>query len=83
MMWTKNLKTEEEKKRFESSLISAKPILQRLADMLSEEEETISRAEILPEVYDTANWSHLQAHRNGQKSILRKIRQLINLDQQK
>lgn len=81
MMWTKNLKTEEEKKRFESSLQGSKIVLDRLSQMLSEEESEVNRSEMSVDVYDSGSWSHKQAHKNGQRSMIRKIQQLINLDQ--
>lgn len=83
MLWTKNLKTNEEKQRFEGALTSARPVLERLAELLSEEEESLTRSEMNIEEYYSYNWSHLQAHKNGQRSILRRIKRLINLDQQK
>ena len=81
-MWTKNLKTSEEKKRFESSLQGSKIVLDRLSELLSEEEASITRTELSTLAYDTANWDYKQAHKNGQRSMLHRIQQLINLVQQ-
>lgn len=83
MIWTKNLKDPEVKKRFESTLWGSKPVLDRLHQILSEEEAEVSRTEVSADSYDNPSWSHKQAHRNGQRAMLRKIQQLINLDQQK
>ncbi len=80
--WIKNLQTDEEKTRFESSLISAKPVLSRLTQLLIEEEEGIDRSELQIDTYESASWSSKQAHKNGQRAMLRKIKNLINLDQQ-
>ena len=81
--WTKNLQTQEEKDRFESSLKSAKLVFKRLNQLLIEEEEDIDRSELVLDTYESANWASKQAHKNGQRSMLRKIKNLINLDQQK
>ncbi len=81
--WTKNLQTPEEITNFEGSLVSAKPVLDRLTQLLIEEEDGIDRSELNPDTYETANWASKQAHKNGQRAILRKIKNLINLDQQK
>lgn len=83
MMWTKNLKTPEEKERFENSLKGSRLVLERLVQMLDEEEADIDRSEMNLDTYSTPNWSEKQAHKNGQRSMLRKIKNLISLDQQK
>lgn len=83
MMWTKNLKTPEEKERFENSLKGSRLVLERLAQMLDEEEADIDRSEMNLDTYSTPNWAEKQAHKNGQRSMLRKIKNLISLDQQK
>lgn len=83
IVWTKNLDTPEEKERFESTVKSAKPVLKRLTDLLIEEEDALDRSEINPDVYESASWASKQAHKNGQRSMIRKIKNLINLDQQK
>lgn len=82
-VWTKNLDTQEDKDRFESTVKSAKPVLKRLTELLVEEEEAIDRSEINPDVYEAASWASKQAHKNGQRAMIRKIKNLISLDQQK
>lgn len=82
-MWTKNLKSPEEKDRFENNLKSAKPVFKRLTQLLTEEEEELDRSELNVDTYETPNWASKQAHKNGQRTMLRKIKNLINLDQQK
>ncbi len=80
--WVKNLQTDEEKKRFESSLVSARLVLDRLTQLLTEEEEGIDRSEFLIDTYESASWASKQAHKNGQRATLQKIKNLINLDQE-
>ena len=80
--WVKNLQTDEEKKRFESSLVSARLVLDRLTQLLTEEEEGIDRSEFLIDTYESASWAAKQAHKNGQRAMLQKIKNLINLDQE-
>lgn len=82
-MWTKNLKSPEEKDRFENSLKGSKIVLDRLTELLTEEESEIDRSELNVDTYETSNWASKQAHKNGQRASLRKIKNLINLDQQK
>ncbi len=80
--WTKHLKTEEDKDKFEKSIRSAKHILERLTEILTEAENDLNNSEISSRNYDTPNWDYKQAHVNGQKSTLRTIKRLINLDKE-
>lgn len=80
--WTKHLNTPQEKEKFEKSIRSAKHILERLTEILTEAENDLSNSEINSRNYDTPNWDYKQAHVNGQKSTLRTIKRLINLDKE-
>jgi hypothetical protein len=80
--WTKHLKNEEEKTRFESSVMGAKQVLDRQKDLLDEYERSLDRSEVDIRTYDTPNWAEKQAHKNGYRSCLAKIKELIDLDQQ-
>ena len=82
-VWTKNLQTQEEKDNFNNQLLGARPVLERLAELLNEKEVELDRSERSLKAYDNPNWSHLQAHKNGCASMLQSVRELINLDQQK
>lgn len=81
--WSQNLKTDDERTRFENSVLGAKSIISRLYDILEEEESEIDRSELTLDTYSTPNWAEKQAHKNGQRAILRKIKNIINLDQQR
>lgn len=76
--WTSHLKTKEEKEAFEGSVTGAKQVLSRLSQILSQEEEEITRTELSTDAYDNPNWSHKQAFKNGQRSVYRKLQFLIN-----
>lgn len=82
-VWTKNLKTEEERQNFQNQVIGARPVLQRLSDLLEEKEKELDRSERSQKAYENPNWAYLQAHRNGCAGMLQSIKELINLDQQK
>lgn len=79
--WTKHLKTEEDKQKFEKSVKSAKHVLDRLTQILTDAETELNSTEISAKNYDVPNWDYKQAHVNGQKSTLRTVKRLINLDQ--
>jgi len=80
--WTKHIKDPEEKKRFENQVLGAKSVLERLQELVLEDEATLYRAEIDTSTYDKPNWDYRQAHRNGFRSCLFKYAKLIDLDQQ-
>lgn len=81
--WTSHLKTPEEKQQFTNDILSAKSVLERLADMIDEDVDQLDKSEIDQRVYSIPNWSHLQAHKNGNRQSYAAIRQMIDLDQQK
>lgn len=83
IQWTNHLKTQEERDRFAGAVQGSRLVLERLSQILRQEEEEITRTELSVEGYDNPNWSHKQAFRNGQRSVYRKLQSLTNLDQQK
>ncbi len=82
-VWTKNLKTQEEKDNFNNQLLGARPVLERLQELLNEKEVELDRSERRLSAYETPNWAYIQAHKNGCASMLQSVKELINLDQQK
>lgn len=82
-IWTKNLKTTEEQDNFNNQLLGARPVLERLTELLEEKETELGRVERSKSVYANPNWAYLQAHQNGCASMLASIKDLINLDQQR
>lgn len=80
--WTEHLKDPQEQEQFRNRLRAAKPILERLSEVLKQEQENTARSELNPKVYDIANWAYLQADMNGYKRAIAFIHKLIDLDQQ-
>lgn len=81
LVWTKHLKTEEEKEKFKKVILSSKEVLKVLDSLLKEQEESLDRNETSLSAYDTPNWDYRQAHKNGYRSCISIVRKLINLDQ--
>ena len=79
--WTKHLKSEEEKEKFKNSVLGSKVVLERLQNILKEIETEQDQIERSPKLYDMPNWDYRQAHLNGFKDCLLKVKFLINLDQ--
>lgn len=80
--WTKHVSDPDEKAKFEQSILSAKEVLDRVKTILNEKLNTLDRSETDIGIYDTPNWAERQAHKNGQRSSLMFLLQLVNLDQQ-
>jgi hypothetical protein len=81
--WTEHLTDQSEKEGFEKSVKSARPVLNRLRDILKEQDKSIDRAELNADAYDNPAWAHKQAFRNGQRAALMRLIDLVDLDQQK
>ena len=81
--WTKHIQDPEEKSRFVNQIYSARSVLERLYQILCEKEEDLDRSEVNIKVYELPNWAERQAHKNGNREVLRELKTLINLDQQK
>ena len=82
-VWTKHLKNEPEEiqERFRNTILGSRTALDRLSQLLKEDEDSLGRAEINPDVYKLPGWDYRQADANGYRRCLNNIQSLINLDQ--
>jgi phage terminase large subunit GpA-like protein len=78
--WTLHLKDHEEKKRFRRYIYSSKGVLDRLRELIEQEEANISRKEYSEGSYDNPSWAALQAHRNGKREALNFVKHLLTFD---
>lgn len=81
--WTSHLPTDQDKEKFKQAVLGSKHALDRLTAILEEEEAGLDRSETNIKVFDLPNWENRQAFKNGYRSCLAVIKNLINLDQQK
>lgn len=81
--WTSNLRNEDDKRKFEDRVFSAKDVLDRLLEIIEIKEKALDRSETNIDVYNTPSWDYRQAHKNGNRESLSQIKKLIDLDQQK
>ncbi len=79
--WTQHLKTPEEKKRFEASVVGARHVFDRLLTIIDDGLIELEKSEI-NDSFESAAWPYKQAFKNGAKSELKALRRLINLDEQ-
>jgi hypothetical protein len=81
--WTQHLNSEEDINAFKQHILSARPVLERLLQIVNEDEASLDRSEMDQRVYDSPNWAEKQAHKNGNRQYINAIRLLVDLDQQK
>lgn len=79
--WTKNLSDPKLKEDFQRTVLSARPVLDRLKELIKEKEATMDRAELSESAYDVPNWAAKQAYRNGIRAAYNGLQYLITLDQ--
>ena len=79
-IWTQHLSDPEEIDKFQQGLLHARWIFDRQREILDQIEKSIENQETKSSVYDTPNWDYKQADANGSKRMIRKLKQLINLD---
>lgn len=80
--WTKHIQDEKEKVDFQNSIWGSKRVLDRLKVLIEMEESAIENTERDIKSYDSASWSHKQAHKNGLRQGLSIIKQMVDLDKQ-
>lgn len=76
--WTKNLKTDQEKQDFESLLRNSTRVMSRLRSILDDWEKELTQREYAPNDYDSPAWGYKQAHRNGERSRIKKLKDLLS-----
>ena len=74
--WTKNLKNQEDKDRFENSLIGSKIVMDRLVELIDEYEKSLTRSETDVRTFETPGWAYKQAYKNGYRACLQKMKEL-------
>ena len=80
--WTSHLKDPLEKEQFESSYHGSKTILDRLVQLL---DDKLSAIEIHSEgmkKYQSPNWAHETAHKNGMASAYKAVKELVTIRDQ-
>lgn len=70
--------TAENKQRFEDTLRNSGTMVRQLLVLIDKWEEELDAAESKITDYDNPSWSAKQAHRNGDRSRLRKLRDLLS-----
>lgn len=77
--WTQHLQDPQEKESFKRDITASKRVLERLKQIIEEDEQSLDKSEFDHRSYGIANWSHLQAHRNGNRQIYAEIKKYLDL----
>jgi hypothetical protein len=75
--WTKHL-SEERKEDFEKTLRNNTLIFDRLKAILEEWDTDILNMQTTKSQYGSPSWAALQAHLNGNREMLKKLKDLIS-----
>ena len=75
--WVRHL-PEENKEEFIKIIKASTTMKDRLTEIVEERLSSIDTQEMSESDFDASNWAEKQAFRNGRKSELRKLLQLLN-----
>lgn len=78
-IWLDHLKTEDERQKFRELLLANlnDAVFTKLKKILNDKLIALEDKEINEDSYKDKDWSHLMAHRNGQKATLIEIINLL------
>jgi hypothetical protein len=79
--WTNGLSTEDSKK-FKADLLAAELVLKRLSEMLKDDLDTSLKKAASADSYTSPAWSEKMADALGEQRTLRKVIDLINIEDQ-
>lgn len=79
--WTRHLHTEQEKELFKNQVLGSKQVLKRLQELINEIDAEQDKIERNTQIYDNPNWAYRQAHLNGFKDCLHKMKVIVNPDE--
>lgn len=77
LSWTNHLKGDA-KKDFEGLVRNSTTVLGRLKTIIEQREADILKDESSPKDYDSPSWAYKQAHNNGRKEELRRLKELLS-----
>jgi hypothetical protein len=76
-LWFQDLPSSQQD-QFKQSVLGSKIVLDKLGKIVYN--MCISGEKVSIDQYDTASWSHRQAHQNGRNEALREILELITIN---
>lgn len=68
----------EKQEEFKKLVINSQLVFTRLLQIVEDDERAMLREETTLKDFDSPNWAYKQAFRNGDRSRLRKMKDLLN-----
>lgn len=78
LSWTRHLADQDRREDFEKVLRNNSLLFKRLNQIAQEWEAALNSEEASKDQYLSPSWSHLQAHRNGSRDTIKKLKDLIS-----
>lgn len=79
LVWTRHIRDPEKKLNFEKTIAASTTMRERLLEILSEEEAQIEASSVSIKDFENASWAYKQAFVLGEKAIIKKFRDLLEL----
>lgn len=76
--WGRHIQDKAKREEFEKYLLNTQTAFRRLKDLLEEFEKEVDNTEFSITDFDSPAWAAKQAFRNGQRSSIRKVKELLN-----
>ena len=80
--WTKNAASVEEAELLKNIILSSTTALDRLRELMAEDEAALTSTETGVKNYDLPNWEYRQADANGYRRCLKAYQKLLTFDQE-
>jgi len=77
LRWYNELKNDKEREEFKSLLALNQKVFDRFLSLIQEMDTEIERSEFKASDFDDPSWSHKQAFRNGQRSQLKRFKDIL------
>lgn len=80
LRWVSHIKDPEKKSEFTKTILASTTMASRLLEILEEEERQIDSSMCSIKEFDSPNWSLKQAFYQGEKSRIKKLRELLEFN---
>ena len=77
--WFRHLKPEEQKD-FKGAVLNSRTALDRLREIITDELRSLDNSETNDNQFEDPNWAFKQSYRNGQRSKLKSLLNLLEFD---
>lgn len=76
--WTRHIQDQDRREDFEKVLRNNSLLFKRLNEIAQEWEASLNSEETSKDQYQSPAWACLQAHRNGSRETIKKLKDLIS-----